>query len=271
MTIVHGRSKQKLSLVWPLINTEGLSCALSTLMKIIIIIFLIGSIRTFLIYLFLYWPCHAASGILVPWLGIESMPPAVEVWSPNHWTARELPIVEFLFYVRAILSLRRKSLYNKYFVTYTQEYSARWRNVFRCLSDLLFSHLVAKSCPTLLWPHGCSPPGSSILGISQARILEWVAVSFSRGSSWPRDQTLIGRQVLYHWVTWEAQKTAVQLAKGENLFSASSGFWWPLHSLACACITSISASIFTSPSSLGVQPPSDCLLGAHCKISSQYF
>ena len=35
----------------------------------------------------------------------------------------------------------------------------------------------------------CSPPGSSVHGISQARILEWVAISFSRGSSWPRDQT----------------------------------------------------------------------------------
>ena len=37
----------------------------------------------------------------------------------------------------------------------------------------------------------CSPPGSSVLGISQARILEWVAISFSRGSSWPRDRTWV--------------------------------------------------------------------------------
>ena len=45
-------------------------------------------------------------------------------------------------------------------------------------------------------------------GILQARILEWVAVSFSIGSSWPRDRTLIsciGEQILYHWATWEAQ------------------------------------------------------------------
>ena len=38
-------------------------------------------------------------------------------------------------------------------------------------------------------PRGCSPPGSSGQGILQARILEWVVISFSRGSSWPRDQT----------------------------------------------------------------------------------
>ena len=37
-------------------------------------------------------------------------------------------------------------------------------------------------------PINCSPPGSSIHGISQARILEWVAISFSRGSSWPGDE-----------------------------------------------------------------------------------
>ena len=56
----------------------------------------------------------------------------------------------------------------------------------------------------------CSPPGSSVHGILQARILEWVAMPFSKGSSWPRDWTwiswvsCIGRQILYHCATWEA-------------------------------------------------------------------
>ena len=49
--------------------------------------------------------------------------------------------------------------------------------------------LVAESCPTLCDPTDCSPPDSSVHGILQARILEWVAMSFSRGSSKPRDQT----------------------------------------------------------------------------------
>ena len=56
-------------------------------------------------------------------------------------------------------------------------------------------------CPTLSNPMDCSLPGSSIHGISQARVLEWVALSFSRGSSRPRDQTRIYlhcRQILYH-------------------------------------------------------------------------
>jgi len=47
--------------------------------------------------------------------------------------------------------------------------------------------LVAQSCRTVCGPMNCSPPGSSVHGILQARILEWVAVSFSRGSSHPRD------------------------------------------------------------------------------------
>ena len=49
--------------------------------------------------------------------------------------------------------------------------------------------LVAQSCPTLCDPMDCSLPGSSVHKIFQARILEWVAISFSRGSSQPRDQT----------------------------------------------------------------------------------
>ena len=48
---------------------------------------------------------------------------------------------------------------------------------------------VAQSCLTLCNPVDCSPPGSSVHRILQARILEWVAISFSRGSSQPRDRT----------------------------------------------------------------------------------
>ena len=48
-----------------------------------------------------------------------------------------------------------------------------------------------KLFPTLCDPMDCSPPGSSVHGILQARILEWVAIPFSRGSSTPRDQTQV--------------------------------------------------------------------------------
>ena len=51
--------------------------------------------------------------------------------------------------------------------------------------------LVAQLCLTLCNPMDCSPPGSSILGILQAKILEWVAMTFSRGSSQHRDRTWV--------------------------------------------------------------------------------
>ena len=51
--------------------------------------------------------------------------------------------------------------------------------------------LVAQSCPTLCNPMDCSPPGSSVHGILQARILEWVDIPFSRGSSSSRDWTQV--------------------------------------------------------------------------------
>ena len=50
---------------------------------------------------------------------------------------------------------------------------------------------VVQSCPTLCKPVDCSLPGSSVHGILQARILEWVATPFFRGSSQPRDQTQV--------------------------------------------------------------------------------
>ena len=76
--------------------------------------------------------------------------------------------------------------------------------------------LVAKLCPTLLWPPGLWP--TRLLRpweISQARVLEWVAISFFRASSWPRDSNpcllcLLHWQasffffLFYHWATKEA-------------------------------------------------------------------
>ena len=53
--------------------------------------------------------------------------------------------------------------------------------------------LVAQLCLTLRDLIDCSPPGFSVLGISQERILKWVAIPFSKGSSQPRDQTQVSR------------------------------------------------------------------------------
>ena len=66
--------------------------------------------------------------------------------------------------------------------------------------------LVIQSCLILFDPMDCSLPGSSSLGIFQAKILEWVAISFSRRSSRPRDQTRIScfpGRFFTIWATWE--------------------------------------------------------------------
>ena len=66
---------------------------------------------------------------------------------------------------------------------------------------------VAQSCPTLCDPVDCSLPGSSVHGILQARVLEWVAISFSRESSWPRDLIWVSctaGRFLTNWATREA-------------------------------------------------------------------
>ena len=64
---------------------------------------------------------------------------------------------------------------------------------------VLHACMLTQSCPTLCDPVDYSPPGSSVRGVSQARILEWVAISYSRGSSQPRDQTHISYVTcIYH-------------------------------------------------------------------------
>ena len=97
-------------------------------------------------------------------------------------------------------------------------------------SKILCCCLVTISCPTLCNPMDCSLPGSSVHGISQARILEWVAIPFSRGSSWPRDQThvsCIGRRILYYWATREAQTRAPE--QGHEPWTLGLKVWCSTH------------------------------------------
>ena len=88
-----------------------------------------------------------------------------------------------------------------------------WSNQspFRCRSKGVTSNLhrshwveseVVQSCPTLCDPMDCSLPDSSIQEISQTRILEWVAISFSRRSSQPRDWTQVSRIVGRCFTIW---------------------------------------------------------------------
>ena len=82
-----------------------------------------------------------------------------------------------------------------------RELQVNWFEWTECIYTYICC-LVAKSCTTLCDTMDCSPLGSSVRGISQVKTLEWIAISFWRGSSQPRDQTLtscISKRILYHW------------------------------------------------------------------------
>ena len=67
---------------------------------------------------------------------------------------------------------------------------------------------VAQSCPTLCDPMDYSPPGSSIHGIFHARVLEWVAISFSRESSWLREWALVSHVAGKHFTVWATREVS---------------------------------------------------------------
>ena len=93
----------------------------------------------------------------------------------------------------------------------TDPISSRWHfTVLHHFIQRTLCVLVDQSCLTLCHPMDYSPSGSSVHGILQARILEWVAISFSTVSSWCRDGTQvfwIAGRFFTIWVTREAQRT----------------------------------------------------------------
>ena len=66
--------------------------------------------------------------------------------------------------------------------------------------------LLLQSCPILCYPMDCSLPGTSVLGILQARILEWTAMPSSRGPSRPRDRTCVSYNAGEFFTTESSQK-----------------------------------------------------------------
>ena len=95
-------------------------------------------------------------------------------------------------------------------------------------SHLIYLHAIKKSL-TLCNPMNCSPPNSLVHGILQARILEWIAISFSRGSSWPRGEPglLHCRQILYHLSqqgSWKYLKAL--LTSGFSFLGLLQGWSW---------------------------------------------
>ena len=98
----------------------------------------------------------------------------------------------------------------------------------------------AQSCPTLYDPTDCSQPGSSVHGILQARILEWVAISYSKEFSQPRDGTRISyisctdRQILYQLLPPGEIKTLLNILKYYTIHIIKSmrRYWYTMISRA---------------------------------------
>ena len=101
-----------------------------------------------------------------------------------------------------------------------------------CMISLLESESdIAQSCLTLCDPMDCSLPGFSVHGIFQARVLEWAAISFSRGSSWPRDGTWVSC-IGDIWATRETlyiKSLYIITALAQSQTECSYVYFWPLY------------------------------------------
>ena len=110
--------------------------------------------------------------------------------------------------------------------------------------------LVAQSCPTLCDPTDCSLPASSIHGIFQARILEWVAIRFFRGSSQPRDRTQVscitgrffllskppGKTYKYTYRSTYCITVVVKSLQGNAALEYPGSLFWEVYSFQSGCI-----------------------------------
>ena len=109
------------------------------------------------------------------------------------WKFRQVnsPCFSFLIYKMRTVRVANR-IYNKWVITWKKKITVK----------------VAQSCPDSLRHLDYRPPGSSIHGILQTGILEWVATSFSKGSSWLRDRTLVSSivgRLFTIWANREAQ------------------------------------------------------------------
>ena len=143
---------------------------------------------------FFFLHCEACV-ISVLWLGIKPPLLAIEAWSLNGWTAC---FHKLSLYYHSVLSLN-VSLSEKSWRAPKCKEGSHWLS-------MKVKMLVAHSCPTLCNPKDRSPPCSSVHGILQARVLECVAIPFSRGSSRPRDWTQVSCTAGRFFTVWATRE-----------------------------------------------------------------
>ena len=131
----------------------------------------------------------------IPWTG----PMGYSSWiCKESDTAQQVTLSLSFFHKMCILHI--------YIYAYTHVYSYKYMRAYMCVC--IHVCVSVQSCLTLCCSTDCSPPGSTVHGTSQTRILEWVAIFYSRGSSWPRDWTPVScvyctsRWIIYHCPTY---------------------------------------------------------------------
>ena len=121
----------------------------------------------------------------------------------SYWIMSYYILIEMLLYMCLINNKYKINIHIKLILNI--EYSKYIMNS-KCILWKWKWKLVTQSCPTLCDPMDCSPPGSFVHGIPQARILAWVAISFFKGSSQTRDRTQVSNiagKLFTDWATRE--------------------------------------------------------------------
>ena len=136
-----------------------------------------------------------------------------------------------------------------------------WKQVFMVRNqgskDSLCVRVCPQLCPALHSPVDCSPPSSSVHGISQARILEWAAISF-RGSSRPRDQMLVYLHLLHcRWILycWANRASCKAGWTSLSLFSQDCIFFFFFLATHKACGILVPLSGIKQPSAVKLHSP----------------
>ena len=139
------------------------------------------------------------------------------------------------------------------------------------MTELLGKSEVPELCLTLCDPTDCGLPGSSVHGIFPAIVLEWIAISFSRGSSQPRDPTRVSRIVdrrFTVWATVKLQFSSVQSLSRVQLFATP----WIAARQASLSITTLGVHSNSLPSSPWCHPAisSSVVSFSSCPSPSQH-
>ena len=131
---------------------------------------------------------------IFPSIKVFSSESALHIRWPKYWSFNISSSNEYSrlnsFRIDQFDLLAVQGILKSLFQHHSSKTSVLWHSAF-FLVQLSYESEFAQSCPTLCNPMHCSLPGSSVHGTFQARVLEWVAISFSRVSSRPRDWTRV--------------------------------------------------------------------------------